>query len=322
MRPEGPPNYILCYCPTAINVCIASTLFARRYPNLSLLLLNMAKSKSPSDDTDIPHERAEPRPDFSKQPPPTKLPASLQATLDSDEKLWDVLYEGRGSDSTTSDVRYAAYASRVRTILLSAQRYVAYTSDIGESFRPVAHPWLVRSAYGISWAYLIGDVSHEGYKAYARNQRTLGLLPASDEKVDPQAGIVPAQELKHAGPQSIPATAVDAAKSLAQTTPKAIAPLDDYRTVMAQRAVFQGIASMGLPAFTIHSIVRYSGRAMKDLKNTRLRTWGPIGLGLAAVPALPYMFDAPVEHAVEWVFHKGFEMAGADVPGKEKEKEL
>lgn len=33
-------------------------------------------------------------------------------------------------------LRYAAYATRLRTILLSAQRYVAYTSDIGESFRP------------------------------------------------------------------------------------------------------------------------------------------------------------------------------------------
>jgi mitochondrial fission process protein 1 len=79
---------------------------------------------------------------------------------------------------------------------------------------------------------------------------------------------------------------------------------------MAQRALFQGIASMGLPAFTIHSIVRYSSKAMKDVKNVRLRTWGPIGLGLAAVPALPFLFDQPVEKGVEWVFHKGFEVFG------------
>lgn len=79
---------------------------------------------------------------------------------------------------------------------------------------------------------------------------------------------------------------------------------------MAQRAIFQSIASMGLPAFTIHSIVRYSGRALKNSKNVRIRTYGPIGLGLAAVPALPYLFDKPVEEAVEWVFHKGFQMVG------------
>ena len=57
-----------------------------------------------------------------------------------------------------------------------------------------------------------------------------------------------------------------------------IPALEDYRAVMVQRAVFQSIASMGLPAFTIHSIVRYSGRAMKNVKNTTLRVWGPIGV--------------------------------------------
>ena len=54
--------------------------------------------------------------------------------------------------------------------------------------------------------------------------------------------------------------------------------IEDWRTVVAQRAIFQGLASMGLPAFTIHSIVRYSGRAMKDVKNPTVRTWGPIGV--------------------------------------------
>lgn len=97
---------------------------------------------------------------------------------------------------------------------------------------------------------------------------------------------------------------------------------------MAQRAVFQGLASMGLPAFTIHSIVKYSGRALKNSKNARIRGYGPIGLGLAAVPALPYLFDEPVERAVEWVFHKGFEayggkeaVAGSPVTGREAKLE-
>jgi hypothetical protein len=49
--------------------------------------------------------------------------------------------------------------------------------------------------------------------------------------------------------------------------------------VMLQRGIFQSLARMGLPAFMIHSVVRYSGRAMKNVKNIRVRTWGPIGLG-------------------------------------------
>jgi fission process protein 1 len=138
---------------------------------------------------------------------------------------------------------------------------------VGESFRPIAHPYLIKSAYAISWAYLIGDVSHEGYKAYVRN-----------EKVIAAGATVPG--------------------------------LEDWKTAVAQRALFQSVASMGLPAFTIHSIVRYSGRALKNAKNTTIRTWAPIGLGLIAVPFLPYLFDKPVEEAVEWTFYNAFALVG------------
>lgn len=258
------------------------------------------------DFSDIPRERNEPRPDFSKQPlPRKKLPPSIQATLDDDEKLWEALYEGHTGESTDSNIRYAAYASRVRTILMSAHRYVAYTSDIGESFRPVAHPYLVKAAYGVSWAYLAGDVAHEGYKAYLRNQRVLyGLDPTTAQPIsttssDKQAAPLP-DETK-LGPGNT-GTTVGALQPVGKVT-----PLEDYRVVMAERAVFQGLASMGLPAFTIHSVVKYSGKALKNHKNVRIRTWGPIGLGLSIVPFLPYIFDEPVEKAVEWTFHKTFE---------------
>ena len=33
-------------------------------------------------------------------------------------------------------------------------------------------------------------------------------------------------------------------------------------------------------------------------------------LGLAAVPFLPFIFDKPVEHAVEWTFHTAFKLVG------------
>ena len=36
----------------------------------------------------------------------------------------------------------------------------------------------------------------------------------------------------------------------------------------------------------------------------------PSKLGLAAVPFLPFLFDKPVEHALEWSFHKTFETIG------------
>ena len=164
----------------------------------------------------------------------------------------------RASDSIDTKLRYAAYTNRFRTILISAHRYVAYTSDIGESFRPVAHPWLVRGAYGISWAYLIGDVGHEGYKAYLSNQRVLHPTQASTTYKD--------------------ATGKPSQATTEQAMPRDVPAIEDYRCIMAQRAIFQSLASMGLPAFTIHSIVKYSGKALKDAKNARIRSWGPIGV--------------------------------------------
>ncbi|CAG7564051.1 unnamed protein product [Fusarium equiseti] len=232
--------------------------------------------------------------------------------------VFDDITEGyhSGPDSTDTNLRYAAYATRIRTILLSAHRYVAYTSEIGESFRPVAHPGLVRGAYAVSWLYLIGDVSYEGYKSYWHNQRIL----------NPKLQLTPHQE-KVTGLPAVETRAIQ---------PGTVAPLEDWRTVMVQRGIFQSIASMGLPAYTIHTVVRYSGRAMKNMKNKTIRTWGPVGLGLAVVPFLPAMFDEPVENAVEWAFHKGFETFGgkaavgnAPMTGREdllakrpKEKEL
>lgn len=109
----------------------------------------------------------------------------------------------------------------------------------------------------MSWAYLIGDVGHEGYKAYLRNQQTLhpNLHGVTSSRAnDGRDGVDNRPLLGH-----VPA-------------------IDDYRSVMLQRAIFQSVASMGLPAFTIHSIVRYSGRALKNAKNTRIRTYGPIGV--------------------------------------------
>lgn len=232
-------------------------------------------------------------------------------------------------ESTNSNVRYAAYAARLRTILLSAHRYVAYTSDVGESFRPVAHPWLVRGAYGISWTYILGDVSYEGYKAYLHNQHVLNPTRQFTERQKRLVGVDDISDpFERSTVKAKSGSGGDAAAVApeAEIKPGVVTPLEDYRVVMLQRGIFQSIASMGLPAFTIHSVVRYSGRALKDVKNKTIRTWGPIGLGLAVVPFLPTLFDKPVENAVEFVFHKAFAQFGgetavgeAPVIGREKQ---
>lgn len=62
---------------------------------------------------------------------------------------------------------------------------------------------------------------------------------------------------------------------------------------------------MALPAFTIHQTVAIaSKRVFRNTLNPRIKAWGPTLSGLAVVPFLPYLFDKPVEHAVDYVFEK------------------
>lgn len=81
-----------------------------------------------------------------------------------DETLTEKVVKGE-VDSLESNARYLAYAGRLRTALVASTRYLAYTSDVGEAFRPIVPPAVVTAAYGISWLYLGLDVGYEGYKS-------------------------------------------------------------------------------------------------------------------------------------------------------------
>lgn len=50
-------------------------------------------------------------------------------------------------------------------------RYVAYSSDVGEAFRPIAPSWAVSATYGLAIAYICGDV---GYTSYRESQKPDG----------------------------------------------------------------------------------------------------------------------------------------------------
>ncbi|QPG77190.1 hypothetical protein FOA43_004597 [Brettanomyces nanus] len=191
----------------------------------------------------------------------------------TDEQIIESEYPDKDSTSTDTALRYSAYANRFRQIFLAAHRYVAYTSDIGESFRRVAHPNLVRLGYGISWSYVLGDVGYETWRARLRQKGSYypGLRPW-----DPTP---PANQ--------------DAASRYHGL---------DWKWVGVKRALFQSVASMLLPSFTIHLVVKYSAGIFKGSKYPRLRAIGPVGCGLAVVPLLPYAFDKPVEQAVDYLF--------------------
>jgi fission process protein 1 len=110
----------------------------------------------------------------------------------------------------------------------------------------------VTAAYGVSWAYLIGDVSFTTYKSS-------------------QLGPSPLEAANMSEPTRLSMVAV-------------------------KRSVFQGLASMALPAFTIHTAVRQATKRLATSPNPALKRWGPTAVGLGIVPALPYLFDEPVRY--------------------------
>jgi len=200
------------------------------------------------------------------------------STVEKAQDQLDALADAK-TDSTDSDIRYLAYGARLRTALRAGTRYIAYTSDVGEAFRPVISPRIVTAAYGISWLYLAGDVSYEAYKAHRHGPSPLEAAHFSE-------------------PTRVGMVAV-------------------------KRAAFQSIASMALPAFTIHTAVAQARKAFASTKNPRVKTWGPTITGLAIVPVLPYLFDHPVEKVTdatfEWIERKIVERDQAKASGVKTE---
>ncbi len=54
---------------------------------------------------------------------------------------------------------------RVGRLLGSSVRYTAYSSDVGEAFRPIAPPIFVKSMYALSFSYVGGEIVYNGYRA-------------------------------------------------------------------------------------------------------------------------------------------------------------
>ncbi|KAG0369947.1 mitochondrial 18 KDa protein-domain-containing protein [Gamsiella multidivaricata] len=152
-------------------------------------------------------------------------------------------------DTVETNARYLAYLARYKNLFVASSRYLAYSSDVGEAFRPVTTPLFVNAMYGVSFAYVGFDVAYEGYKA------------------------------KMAG-----------------------APNDAVGMTVLKRGIFQGLASLLMPAITIHTVVHQSAKIFKNSANVTLKRWGPTAIGICVVPALPIMFDHPIETAVDKVF--------------------
>lgn len=73
---------------------------------------------------------------------------------------------------------------------------------------------------------------------------------------------------------------------------------DAAKYTCIDKSIFHTFASMAFPAYTIHSIVRYSGRLLRFLfRGTKLARFGPVGLGLFSIPYIIH----PLDHFTEYL---------------------
>mmetsp|Transcript_29595 Transcript_29595/g.86326 ORF Transcript_29595/g.86326 Transcript_29595/m.86326 type:complete len:225 (-) Transcript_29595:179-853(-) len=114
--------------------------------------------------------------------------------------------------------RFLAYLARVKVIAVRAIkakiRYMAYSSDLGESLRPVLRPWMVNMFYAVSFGYVGFDVAYTGYLEQQRG--------SSDELVARQTleAFVFQGVASLALPSLIIHTAVHQTHSLLKRTPR------------------------------------------------------------------------------------------------------
>lgn len=77
----------------------------------------------------------------------------------------------------------------------------------------------------------------------------------------------------------------------------------EVRIQTMDRLIWHSLASMLLPALTIHSIVKYSGLGINKFNMfttmPKIRTWTPTLLALGAVPFIIHPIDHLTDHAMD-----------------------
>ena len=77
----------------------------------------------------------------------------------------------------------AAKGAAAKAAVGDAARYVAYSSDVGESMRPVLRPWMVNATYGIAVGYVLYDAGSDVKRKMDAGHPTEVLLATGTYKL-------------------------------------------------------------------------------------------------------------------------------------------
>ncbi|NWX00889.1 MTFP1 protein, partial [Caloenas nicobarica] len=153
-------------------------------------------------------------------------------------------------------------------------RYLGYANEVGESFRPLVPVSVVWASYGVATAYVTADAIDKGRKAAAVSvapSPAPQLLPPTLTPLSPQAH----------------------AQDPAQPTRVGVAVVDTF--------VWQGLASVAIPGFTINRLCAASLALLGTLTRwpLPLRRWTTTALGLAAIPFIITPIDRTVDFLMD-----------------------
>jgi hypothetical protein len=182
--------------------------------------------------------------------------------------------DGDQSSRQYDPQRYAAYGRGVVQSFLTKGRAIAYTSDIGESARPVMPSWFVNACYGLTFFYVAVSVAHETYEAYEA-----GL---SSEMVGRAA--VHATTFEVIASVLMPSLIIHQASAHRRFEPR-LHPSPTW-------------CHAAPPPATCHQAVHFAQHHAHRLPPGVLARWAPTAVGLCCIPFLPYL-DHPAEVAID-----------------------
>ncbi|KAI5305898.1 hypothetical protein KEM56_002945 [Ascosphaera pollenicola] len=231
-----------------------------------------------------------------------RLPAQIEKLVRRQREITEAFLDGRGKDTRMTPLRFMAYTSRLQTMAAASEHYWTRAAEAGASTKPLLPRSFLRCAIGLTSIYMVADLTNEGIRAYQKNMRA--LAPPTEAYHD---ATLPAQmQAQHnTNLSALPASPVLEVEGQSAFMPwgaKTVPVKEDWRAVVAERAVFQTLSSLVLPAATLTAVVRHSTKCLSDSGSVIVRRWGPLAIGLFIVPMLPYAFDEPVDKFVRSAF--------------------
>lgn len=83
---------------------------------------------------------------MSATPSSQDAPVATKITQEVKQEVHDL--QSGEIDTVETNARYLAYLARYKSLFVASSRYLAYSSDVGEAFRPVTAPLFVNAMYG------------------------------------------------------------------------------------------------------------------------------------------------------------------------------